>query len=123
MRYLVQVISGAPDMTEVTQEQIQQMMTAYDVYTKALQKAGVLVAAEALHAPDTATTVRTVDGQLQVQDGPYADSKEALATLFVIDVPDLDTALDWAKQCPGAAYAAIEVRAAASSFQNGEWRR
>lgn len=123
MRYLVQVISGAPDPGKVTPEQIQQMMQAYDVYTKALQEAGVLVAAEALHAADTATTVRTHDGAVQIQDGPYADTKEALATLFLIDVPDLDAALEWATQCPGASYAAVEVRAAATSFVDGEWRR
>ncbi|WP_106847946.1 YciI family protein [Blastococcus sp. Marseille-P5729] len=123
MRYLVQVISGAPDPAKVSHEQIQQTMQAYDVYTKALANAGVLVAAEALHPADTATTVRGVDGDAQVQDGPYADTKEALATLFLIDVPDLDAALDWAKRCPGASYAAVEVRAAASSFIDGAWRR
>lgn len=123
MRYLVQVISGAPEPGKVTQEQIQQMMQAYDVYTKALAGAGVLVAAEALHPTDTATTLRSVEGEVQIQDGPYADTKEALATLFLIEVPDLDAALEWARQCPGATYAAVEVRAAASSFVDGEWRR
>jgi hypothetical protein len=45
-----------------------------------------------------------------VQDGPYADTKEQLGGLFVIDVPDLDTALDWAARCPAAGYGAVEVR-------------
>ena len=122
MRYLIQVISGKPDMSTVTQQDIEKMMHAYDVYTKALESAGVLVAAEALQPLETATTLRTVDGGVQVQDGPFADTKEALATLFVIDVPDLDAALDWARKCPGVGYGALEVRAAGSSFVDGQWR-
>ena len=45
-----------------------------------------------------------------VQDGPYADTKEQLGGLFIIDVPDLDTAMDWAARCPAASNCAVEVR-------------
>jgi hypothetical protein len=63
---------------------------------EALKEAGVLVARAGLQGPGTATTLRREGGKRLVQDGPYAETKEQLAGFFVIDVPDLDTALEWA---------------------------
>ena len=70
-------------------------------YMKALKDAGVVVAGAGLQPPETATTLRLRNGQRQVQDGPYADTKEQLGGFFVIDVPDLDTALEWGARFPG----------------------
>jgi len=50
------------------------------------------------------------DGQARVQDGPYADTKEQLGGFCVIDVPDLDAALEWAARCPRAPGRIVEVR-------------
>lgn len=46
----------------------------------------------------------------QVQDGPFADTKEQLGGYFVIDVADLDAALEWAERAPCAATGGVEVR-------------
>ena len=45
-----------------------------------------------------------------MQDGPYADTKEQLGGLTVLELPSLDAALDWAARCPAASYGAVEVR-------------
>ncbi|WP_306118423.1 MULTISPECIES: YciI family protein [unclassified Roseitalea] len=82
----------------------------WGAYTKALVEAGILVGGEALHPSATATTLRVRDGSRDVQDGPYADTKEQLGGFYVIDVPDLDTALEWAARNPAAASGAVEVR-------------
>lgn len=58
----------------------------------------------------TATTVRLRDGKRQVQDGPFAESKEQLGGYFIIEVPNLDVALEWAAQNPAATRGAVEVR-------------
>ena len=58
---------------------------------------------------------------LEVQDGPFAETKEALAGVFVVDVPDLDAALGWAEKCPGAQYGVVEVRPCATSVIDGVW--
>ena len=79
-------------------------------YTKALIDAGVLVGGSRLAPHAAATTVRIRDGKRQVQDGPYADTKEQLAGYYILDTPDLDSALDWAAKCPGAADGILEVR-------------
>jgi len=79
-------------------------------YIAALNDSGLLQGAGGLAAPWTATTVRLREGRRLVQDGPFAETKEQLGGYFVIDVPDLDTALEWAERCPSAGYASVEVR-------------
>ena len=83
---------------------------AYRAYTKALADAGVMVGGAGLQPPPLATTVRLRDGKRQVQDGPFADTKEQLGGYYVIEVPGLDQALDWAARCPSASSGSVEVR-------------
>ncbi|WP_395825162.1 YciI family protein [Elstera sp.] len=83
---------------------------AWGAYIGALQASGIVLSGNGLQPPHTATTVRVRDGKRHVQDGPFADSKEQLAGYFIIEVPDLDTALDWAARAPSASYASVEVR-------------
>jgi len=83
---------------------------AYTSYSQALGAAGVAAGGAGLHPPMTATTVRLRDGSRQVQDGPFADTKELLGGMFLIDVPSLDEALAWAARYPAATTGAVEVR-------------
>lgn len=85
-------------------------MPAYNAYSQALTEAGVAAGGAGLQPIHTATTLRLRNGQRNVQDGPYADTKEQLGGFFIIDVADLDTALDWASRCPAASNCAVEVR-------------
>jgi hypothetical protein len=79
-------------------------------YHRALLEAGVQVGGDPLKPDATATTVRVRGGQEHVQDGPYADTKEQLGGMILVDLPSLDAALSWAARCPAAAYGAVEVR-------------
>lgn len=79
----------------------QEYWAAWPAYGKALREAGVFVGGAGLELPGTATTVRLQNGKRQVQDGPYAETKEQLGGYYIIDVPDLDAALDWASRVPG----------------------
>ena len=83
---------------------------AYRAYTTALREAGVMTGGAALQPPHAGTTLRQRDGKRHVQDGPFAETKEQLGGFYEIDVPDLDTALQWAARCPAAATGAVEVR-------------
>lgn len=84
--------------------------SAWTGYIEALRASGVLRGAGGLLPPEAATTVRLRDGQRLIQDGPFAETKEQLGGYFVIDVPDLDAALQWAVRCPSAATGSVEVR-------------
>lgn len=79
-------------------------------YTRALHEAGVLIGGHGLHGSETATSVRVRNGRRLLVDGPFAETKEHLIGYYVIDVPDLDTALDWAARVPNARTGTIEVR-------------
>ena len=83
---------------------------AWPAYSKALQDAGVFVGGAGLELPQTATTLRLDNGKTLVQDGPFADTKEQLGGFFMIDVPNLDVALEWAARIPAAPGSVIEVR-------------
>jgi len=83
---------------------------AWGAYVAAIHESGIFVAGAGLMPPATATTVRLRGGSTEVQDGPFADVKEQLGGVFVVDVPDLDTALEWAARCPSAATGSVEVR-------------
>lgn len=83
---------------------------AYSAYSSALRAAGVAAGGAALHPPANATTIRVRGGERHVQDGPFADTKEVLGGIFIIDVPDLDAALEWGARCPSSATGSVEVR-------------
>ena len=79
-------------------------------YGKALNQAGIFVSGAGFLPPDSGTSVQVKSDKRTVHDGPYADSKEQLGGFYVIDVPDLDTALEWAAKCPSSAGGMTEVR-------------
>ena len=79
-------------------------------YSQALNEAGISVGGAGLQPARTATSVRVRDGKRLVQDGPFADTKELLGGFFLIEVPTLDKALEWAARCPAASTGAVEVR-------------
>lgn len=109
MRYVL-LIYGEEPTTEPSKEEIDTVMAAYWAYDSAVKESGVFVAGEALQPSPSATTVRLKGDERIVTDGPFAETREVLGGYYVVDVPDLDTALDWAARCPGAKYGSMEVR-------------
>ena len=85
-------------------------------YTQAAKDAGVLVAAEQLTHTETATSVRVRGEDRLITDGPFMETKEHLLGFYLIDVPDLDAALDWATRMPAVNGGTVEVRAAVSGM-------
>ena len=87
---------------------------AHADFLKALKDTGVaaqsVVGGAGLKPPHTATTLRKRGGSRQVIDGPYADIKEQLGGIYLIEVADLDAALAWAERCPTASTGVVEVR-------------
>ncbi len=107
MRYLLLI---ATEPAPPDPEGWQRMLGEYGAYTGWLQEQGLFLAADALQDVATATTVSTKGGTRVVTDGPYAETKELLGGYYVIDAPDLDTAIDAAARCPGAAVGKVEIR-------------
>jgi len=75
-----------------------------------LRDRGQFIATAPLHPTNRATSIRIREGKRLITDGPFAETREQLGGYFLIEAPDLDEALAWAKRCPGAASGSIEVR-------------
>jgi len=99
-----------PSDRTATSEEMAADLPRWNAYTEELQKAGIMLAGDALHPGDSATTVRVRDDETQVTDGPFAETKETLAGYYAINVPDLDTALKYAAKMPNITYGSVEVR-------------
>jgi hypothetical protein len=121
MRYAL--LLHYPEMTpeDLGPDALAEGMREFDEYAKALDAAGVLISAEVLQPSAVTTTATAADGSLRVQDGPFADTKEQLGGSFVIEVPDLDAAIEWAGKAPSAGWGAVEVRPSATYFRDGAW--
>lgn len=121
MHYALLLNNAEPGEGDVPMEVMLQMQQAMADYTAALQAAGVLVGAEILEPQAKTVTVTRRDGDLAIQDGPFADTREALAGVFILDVPDRDAAIAWAEKHPATQYAVIEVRKVAAACEEGIW--
>jgi len=121
MRYTLLLHFPEATEEELGDEAMAEGQRAFASYAATLHQAGVLVAAEVLQPSSRTTTLRMVDGRLQVQDGPFADTKEQLAGTFVLDLPDLDAALEWAGRAPSLGWGAVEIRPGATFTVDGVW--
>ena len=110
MKYLLMIYEPEVDPATVPPEQVRQVAADYDVFTQDLHRRGVMLGGEALQPTTTATSVRIQNGRTVITDGPFAETKEALTGFYLVDVADLDEALDLAAKIPGANWGSIEVR-------------
>ena len=93
----------APDVMQTMFEQV-------DQFNQQLQSSGAWVFAGGLFPPDIATVVKVSDGEVITTDGPFAESKEHVGGFWVVKAPDLDAALELARQGSAACGAPVEVR-------------
>jgi hypothetical protein len=111
VKYML-LIYGAQPTEPPSEAEVQKVMDAYWAYEKEVSEAGVMISSDALQDVTTATTVQvTASGERLVTDGPFAETREVLGGYYLLDVPDLDAAIDWAARCPGSQFGSrIEVR-------------
>ncbi|MFJ2605584.1 YciI family protein [Streptomyces sp. NPDC091279] len=107
--YLLSVVQPA-DGERPEPEALAAIMRDVHAYNEELRAAGAWVFAGGLHAPETATLLRPADGEVLISDGPYAEGKEYLGGLSLIQAADLDEALEWGRKAALATTLPIEVR-------------
>ncbi len=88
----------------------EQMMGEYGAFTQEILDSGELLSGDPLDGPETATVVRSRDGQVAITDGPYTETKEHLGGYYVVDVKDLDRAIELAAQIPDSRTGGVEIR-------------
>ena len=93
-----------------TQEEMpEQMEIALDI-CRQLHAKGQFLGASPLLSIDTATSVSSQTGRLEVRDGPFAETKEQLGGYVLIDVPNLDDAIEVSQKFPAAKRGTVEIR-------------
>ena len=110
MKFLALIYADERAWETFSDEERTAAYAEYTAFTDEAVAAGVVLGGDELAATRTATTVRVRDGQTEVTDGPYAETKEALGGYYLLECASMDEALDWAAKIPGTAYGAVEVR-------------
>ncbi|HLK46202.1 MAG TPA: YciI family protein [Acidimicrobiales bacterium] len=108
-QYLL-AVHHAGDGPDLTPEELRQSFADVGAVNDKMVAAGALVFAGGLRPVESATVVRTSGDDLLVTDGPYVETKEHLGGFWIIEAPDLDEALAWAKQATVACRLPVEVR-------------
>ena len=110
MNYMLLIYGDEQASATMTKDAVDAEMQAYAAYSAALTNAGVMVSGEALHSTAAATTVRVHNGERITTHGPFAETKEQLGGYYLLTCANLDEALEWAAQCPGAQTGTVEIR-------------
>ena len=109
MRYALLISSD--ESAAIGDEERARRAAALGAFTDQMAARGTLLASEQLHRTETATTVRCWDGgDVIITDGPFAETKEQIAGLFIVECKDLDEAIEVAAALPAAWYGTVEVR-------------
>lgn len=87
-----------------------ELHAAWMAYIGALRETGMVVSGHGLLSPETGVLVKIRNGKRQVQDGPFADTKEHLGGFFILEAPSLDAVLEWAARAPSSGSGMTEVR-------------
>jgi hypothetical protein len=110
MKYLLAIYSDEDARRGMTEDDFSALSNEYWKYSEELEKSGLGRGGEGLEPVSTATTVRVRNGETQITDGPFAETKETLAGFYLVDTGTLDEAIDWASRIPGARIGSVEVR-------------
>jgi hypothetical protein len=106
-QYMILIYEDEASYENASPEVLGEVMQAHDEFTAAVEQRGAkLLGGEALQSTGTATSIR---GGSEVTDGPFVETKEVLGGYYLIEAPDLDTALAVGKLCP-ARFGGVEVR-------------
>ena len=108
-QYLMSVyyVEGEEDPAD---DVIQEMYADVEALNEKMRDAGAWVFGGGLHTPDTATVVRSQDGEFLTTDGPFPEAKEQIGGFWIIEAENLDAALDWASQATVACRGPVEIR-------------
>ncbi len=110
MQYIALIYSDPAKEPKYGTPEFKTMMDGYFAFTAEMKAKGAYVAGDGLKGVESATSVRVRGGKVETMDGPFAETKERLGGYYLIEVPDLDTAIKYAAMIPTADHGTIELR-------------
>jgi hypothetical protein len=110
MKYLCLVYHEEAKLDALARSEYDSLVTDSLALVEELRTSGQHIAADALQAVNTATTLRVRNGKVSMTDGPFAETKEQLGGFFLVEARDLNEAIAIASRIPGARIGSVEVR-------------
>ncbi len=110
MRYMLLIYGDETAWADLTEEESAAEMAKWTAYTESISAEGIMRGGEALQTTATATTVRVRDGETQLTDGPFAETREQLGGFYILECDTLDQATDAARRIPSVGSGSVEVR-------------
>ena len=110
MQYMLLIYNDPTREPAYGTPEFEAMMGGFFSLNEKMKADGVLRSGEGLQGVETAQSVRMKAGKVETMDGPFAETREHLGGYYVIDVPDMQTAVGYAALVPSAAFGTIEVR-------------
>lgn len=101
MRFII-TAQASPDRqtTDQAPDFDADLFKAYMRFNEDMHQAGILVASEGLNPAAPGARIAVANGKRYLVDGPFAESKELVGGFYLIDVPSLDEAIEWALRAP-----------------------
>lgn len=109
-QYLLSVWHDEEYVVDFSGEEMQRLSAQVGAFNEELMGSGAWLFAGGLMPASTATVIRAADGEVSMTDGPYAESKEQMGGFWIVEAPDLDAALEWARKGAAACEGPVEVR-------------
>lgn len=111
MKYLLAIYEDEANFPGAEEgEAWRDVLAKHTEFSGALAQAGITFSGAGLQGVHAATTVRTTAGAQAVHDGPFAETREQLGGFYIIEVPDLDQAIAWARRVPLVKGGSVEIR-------------
>ena len=109
-KYLLAIYQPGADGEMPPRDELDKIMQDVRNIREDMKASGAWIFSGGLDSPSTATVLRPHGRDAHTIDGPFAESKEYIAGLTIVQVPDLDVALEWARKLIKATGLPIEVR-------------
>ena len=110
MKYVLLIFQNPGAFEALPEDERDGLMEEFQAFNKEIEESGEFIGGSALAHPDTAKTVRGLNGVQATTDGPFAEAKEQLAGYYVVDVESAERAVEIATLDPASRLWAIEVR-------------
>ena len=112
MRYVLMIYVSEEVTLNMPPDKRKELVQGYTSFHMDVNQQGIWDGGAPLQPVNNSTTVQIRDGETMITDGPFAETKEQLAGVYILNCDNLDEAIEWAKRIPDAKYGAIEIRPA-----------
>ena len=110
MKYILLIYGAESEWESMSREEMEKVYAEHGAYAEAMEKAGVMRGGAELKPTTTATSIRFGNGRPRTVDGPFAETKEQLGGYYLIEVDNLEQAIEWAEKMPGMTSGTVEIR-------------